>query len=560
MKPIYIFLTVCQMVLLLVSMAVPAAVGQQSHAHRNGRGLLTIPFTESWDAGTFTANNWTAAGNWSVRADAGNPSPAAVFTWDPVVYNYEHSLISDTIDALGINCLSLQMSFDVKTIVSVPSGNEYLSVDVWQDSAWVLCTYLHNLASSAWIHRTVNLNVVRDKKFRVRFRAHGINSTDIYRWEIDNIAFHKKCNPPEDPDGEKNWLNEEIVELTWHSPACDSNIIGHFLDERFETGLFPPQYFSQIITNVTTFNTTWNQSDSSSIWGVHQGAGSAGILWDYDRQDEWLIAHDIYVSSNLTFWSYAFQGSPYLDHYYVKISTNGGSTWTTLWDLSALPPYPSSDGWNKWQTPYTIDLTAYWTYTVDIAWQAVDGDGQGLWYVWAIDDISIGSKNLEVSPVHKRSFPDSSLIGYNVYRKPITGINYTFGKINSQLVTDTTYSDTLDFYWEEFYYYIEAVYDSSCIGATNSELVGIYYGGINEEVDRTVKIFPNPVSSEFRITGKHELQSVSLTDNCGRLVLAREGIKNKEIIVSTGGISPGLYFVDIITDVGVKREKLMILP
>ena len=47
--------------------------------------------------------------------------------------------------------------------------------------------------------------------------------------------------------------------------------------------------------------------------------------------------------------------STYLDHYYVKVSTDGGTTWTVVWDASTL----TGDAWNYYDYPYSIDLSAF---------------------------------------------------------------------------------------------------------------------------------------------------------------------------------------------------------
>ena len=82
------------------------------------------------------------------------------------------------------------------------------------------------------------------------------------------------------------------------------------------------------------------RNPASAPPGAHGGNWSACVTWDYNHQDEWLIAGDIFVDGDLTFWSHAFQGSLHQDHYYVKASADGGVTWDVLLDLSAMPPYP----------------------------------------------------------------------------------------------------------------------------------------------------------------------------------------------------------------------------
>ena len=174
------------------------------------------------------------------------------------------------------------------------------------------------------------------------------------------------------------------------------------LHEDFESGNFPPTGFTQIITSTSTnFNLpeTWSQGDPSTPFiATHAGNGSAYLWWAYATpQDEWLIAHNVKVTGDLNFWSYVMPGTASNgDHYYVKVSTDQGATWTALMDFATMPAYPSVSGFNEWNEPYNINMTAYSGMMVDIAWQAVNPIG--VWAVWGLDDITLGGNKIAVNP------------------------------------------------------------------------------------------------------------------------------------------------------------------
>ncbi|MDP2174161.1 MAG: carboxypeptidase regulatory-like domain-containing protein [Candidatus Cloacimonadaceae bacterium] len=183
------------------------------------------------------------------------------------------------------------------------------------------------------------------------------------------------------------------VNLTWQPPAGGAAGI----TQDFEATTFPPTGWSQVITDTSAPGTTgvaptWCRFGTVAMTPPvppHGGAWQTGLWWSYNHQDEWLITPQFACppNANLTFWSYVFLGSTNQDHYYVKISTNNGSTWTTLWDATAL-----TGGWNYYATPININLNAYAGQQIKISWHAVDGPANdGLWYVWFMDDISIGS-------------------------------------------------------------------------------------------------------------------------------------------------------------------------
>jgi hypothetical protein len=160
------------------------------------------------------------------------------------------------------------------------------------------------------------------------------------------------------------------------------------LSEDFEDGWPPPGW--TVIQN-STDNTHpipcwWSQTNYS----VHSGVYAAGLWWSYYYQDEWLITPEINIpgACTLSFWTYGYEGSTNGDHYYVEVSTDGGSSWTPVFDLSTL----SGNAWNQWAYPYYIDLSAYAGQDVKIAWYAQDPPtDDGIWYLWIIDDITLTS-------------------------------------------------------------------------------------------------------------------------------------------------------------------------
>ncbi|MDD4224546.1 MAG: choice-of-anchor J domain-containing protein, partial [Candidatus Cloacimonetes bacterium] len=194
-----------------------------------------------------------------------------------------------------------------------------------------------------------------------------------------------------------------MVNVTWMEPGGGTDIT-----EGFEGTTFPPTDWTQVINNTGPAGTTgvyptWCQVGTVALTPAvppHSGEYQAALWWDYAHQDEWLITPQFICppGADLNFWSYVYLGSTNLDHYYVKVSTDNGSSWTTLWDATAL-----TGGWNYYDTPIAVDLDSYTGQEIKLAWQAIDGDSQGLWYVWFIDDVVVGN------PTTTLRFPASSL-------------------------------------------------------------------------------------------------------------------------------------------------------
>jgi len=185
----------------------------------------------------------------------------------------------------------------------------------------------------------------------------------------------------------------QSVDVSWESP--DPNAVD--ITEDFEGTEFPPADWSQVITDTGPPNThgvlpTWCQVGEVALdppVTPHGGEYQAAMWWSYDHQDEWLITPQFACPGNaaLTFWSYVYFGSTNGDHYYVKVSTDNGASWTTLWDAST-----ETGGQNAYDTPIVVDLAAYSGQQIKLAMHAEDPpSNDGMWYVWFVDDVVIGS-------------------------------------------------------------------------------------------------------------------------------------------------------------------------
>ena len=491
-----------------------------------------LPFWEPWVAGNFTFNEWTFdpdQGNWIINADAGVPQPCAEFSWSPPQTDYSFSLVSPVLSAANVHCGTVSFDFNYRLLDQVNTGWEKLAVDVYYNNLWHNIIEYSDTGFIDWTFQHLNINFVREKSFKIRFRAYGLNSAAIQAWDIDNINIYAICNPALNLSGEAWGLD---THLSWSPPHCEEGII---LNEGFEETFFPPQYWTQIITDPAA---TWIHTPANSILGVHSGNYSAGVTWDYGHQNEWLIVHNVAVTGNLKFWSNTFQGSTHLDHYYVKMSLDSGANWSVLLDMSALPPYPGPNGYNLWNTPYIIDMSPYAGQVIDIAWQAVDGDGLGLWYSWAIDDITMNGKK-------STSFKESlSLLGYDVFRQD-TGVG-GFKKINTELVTDTTYIDPgLD--PGLYRYYVNAIFDE-CTLITPSDTVFVdVMLGVPEQHRSRIKVFPNPSTGEITIVSSEMIEKIEIMNYSGTRILNEEDIHKQQLSLNLSGFPGGIYLFKVVT-------------
>ncbi len=188
-----------------------------------------------------------------------------------------------------------------------------------------------------------------------------------------------------------------------------NNVFGW--QEAFYEGVMPDGW-TQIITNHGSqagFPSTWHITGTvplSTPVVPKEGDYQAFMMWNANHQDEWLITHEFTVPpGDLVFWYHGANGSTHGDNYYVKISTDGGNSWTILWNASDLPA-----GNNYYYAPAIIDLSDYLDQNVHLAWHNVDGpNNDGLWHAWAIDNISVGAEKIDVRGLQIVSSPQSGL-------------------------------------------------------------------------------------------------------------------------------------------------------
>ncbi|MCX6286152.1 MAG: choice-of-anchor J domain-containing protein, partial [Bacteroidetes bacterium] len=504
-------------------------------------GLL-LPFYEPWDQGSFTFQNWTfpvGPGNWTISMNTGNPAPSVVFTGLPQQSGYNEILESPALDATMYSCAAIWLDFDVKLEDNISTATEKLILDVNYNRTWHQKEEIDNTGNTGWMHYHIDISAVKEKGFKFRFRATGLNSTNILNWNIDNISVYPVCFPAENLSGEAYAMD---THLQWSPPQCNGG--GNTLNEGFEGADFPPAGWDRLITNTSA---TWSHTDNSSPVGVHSGIYSAGLYWDYYSQNEWLIARNIYVNGNLQFWSMAYQGSAHGDHYYVKVSTDHGQSWVILLDMSSLPPYPGQGGYNHWQQPYVVDMSSFLGDVVDIAWHAIDGNSQGLWYYWAIDDCTLGGKKI---PLQNQPY-------YDIYRKDDNGNG--FAKINSAPVYDTTYIDT-NLPAGLYKYYVQIV-NPDCSQALSSDTVTVdVVTSVSDIRDHgMITVYPNPARDRIRVISETPFDRFTLTDILGKVVLDSHVMEKSGTWIYFNGLPPGLYMLKIFSGPSCHTAKLSVL-
>lgn len=294
------------------------------------------------------------------------------------------------------------------TIMASDTGNGLAGAVV---SLWGYANYAENTtASGGFSFATVYANesyeyVITCPGYTV---ATGSISVGATAYQMDTIILNEIAYAPHSVLATLN-ATYTAVDLQWEAPDPNATEI----IESFEEDIFPPQDWTQSITNtgaqsITGVYPTFKRLGMVEIAGdtnaiPTSGSFQTGLRWDYDHQDEWLFtpSFNCPLEAYLSFDSYVFLGSTQGDHYYVKISADDSDSWHVLWDASA-----ETGGQTYYDAPFVIDLAAYVGQNVTLAFQAVDPvANDGLRFSWFIDNVYIGNANTPFrfdvpAPVH----------------------------------------------------------------------------------------------------------------------------------------------------------------
>jgi hypothetical protein len=275
------------------------------------------------------------------------------------------------------------------------------------------------------------------------------------------------------------------VTLNWLAPGTE---LPSEITEGFE-GDFAPEGWT---VDATDTESTWAQEetiafDSGDVVPT-EGTYQAGVRWSYSAQDEWLITPEVTGATSLSFDYYGSLGSVNGDNYYVKVSTDGGSTWTAVWNATDFP-----EGENHYATPIVIDLSDY-AGNIQIAWNFVDGDGAGLWFSTFIDNVVISTQagtarfaasdltavskapktSRAISTPNRFAKDENYVVSSRNVTREMTGYKvYRDGTFLADVAADAlTYTDAgLDF--ANYEYHVTAIYTEGESEASNTVEVSI---------------------------------------------------------------------------------------
>ena len=392
-------------------------------------------------------------------------------------------------------------------------------------------------------------------------------------------------NPPA-PSGLEATVVWPDVMLTWNAPAVSSfnddfesyddfvlefspwtNIDVDGSDTYgMETIDWPNEYTPQAFIIFNPSMTTPAVEDIVPHSGDKLAACFAAV--PSPTNDDWLISPQVMVEngSEVSFWVKSYTDDYGLERFNVGVSTT--DTDPGSFTIISASPYEEApvEDW----TEYTYSLAGYEGEAVYVAIQCVSVDA----FILLVDDFSVGtakasfvynkntavvgSENRDFSFTEKHEQPENvaitsvrgtsslELLGFNVYRDG--------SKINSEVVEVEEYTDA-DLPIGSFEYYVTAVYDGG--ESDPSDTAFVIITDIYDNVENTLKLYPNPAYDVLTIESSQNIQLITITNSIGQIVYQSQ-IDAATTRLNVGEYLKGVYFVQIETDNGTTTQKIII--
>ena len=253
----------------------------------------------------------------------------------------------------------------------------------------------------------------------------------------DTLTISQSSSTIQPPHSLKAKHEGSGVVLSWIAPDEGTAV----LSEDFENASNPKGWQ---IKNANSRGWEWEPTTKYTL--SYKGNYSARMREELSdtHQDEWLISPAFSNGKSLSFYSKSTAPGKTnaSNFYYVKVSNDGGTTWTNVWDLikqgTVVNQYERVD----------VDLSSYMSDNMRVAFNAYDTNQTGLSYWWHVDNVAVYPEvqnsmiheyhifrnNVQIGTSLTPTYTDNSpLSGSNVYSVKAAG---TFGETpTSEVVT-----------------------------------------------------------------------------------------------------------------------------
>lgn len=503
-----------------------------------------LPFEEGFEQGTFSFNGWTfdpSQGNWNISQVLKSSDPAADFSWQPILNSYNYSLVSRAFDASPWSCANIWFDFDYKLADRNSTGSEKLFAEVWYSNSWHTLAELSNAGSVNWTTKHLSIDGVKQKGFKIRFRAAGQNSADILHWYIDNIHLYGICKPPRNLEFT---VSQHNVTLTWEPPNCGGTQVMQFIfdDGSAEYGWAINPGFTAWLGNEFPISPGTNGVlQSFDLWfGNNPGHGNEQLTIDvFDMAHNLVGSSPPFTPPDDNWINVAGGDIPFNGPFLAMVSWNSLASFTNFLGSDEDGPYSADN------LAWCYDGVTWFKLTELAAW------GPSVFLLRATALVNIDSGPDEAD--------SSVLIGYNVYRDDGTGGPFTLR--TPVPVTGNYYSEYAG--WGNLYkYYVTSVFNDSESGAlvceAESDTVVVLWEGVDDVASGGLKVYPNPASQTVTVTGNSPIRTIEVVNYLGETVFSRTGINDPSCMIDVSSWVPGVWFVKVTDDRHTVTLKLVV--
>lgn len=514
---------------------------------------LNLPFTENFDTGLFETNNWTTEGNnnWRIAGQAGNQAPAAEFYFSPVLTDYSLSLTSDYLIGTGISDGNILLEFDLKLTLVNPTGQEKLSVEVFDGNNWVQKEEIVNINSLDWKNYKLDITEeAKDKIFRVRLIASGDYTPDIYNWLIDNISVYRECAPPQEFTASVFFPIFDGVTLEWESPSGNTgggpgwigwdnginyNAFGLSDGGTFNVAVrFTPaqlgQYAGTSLTRIRMFPVSPNASLTLKVW---TGSNASTLLLSQPvtsfvagEWNEFILNTPVCLTGTSELW-FGYEVIQPGDDYVAGYDEGPG--------VSGYGDLVSTDG-SPWES-MAIRYGLNYNWNLQGFVEPVAGTGT---FIGAANEPR-DSKSSSHGFVNHRQ---RALLGYDIYR------NGVYIATTQEL---SYFDSCADIGGEDVDEYgIRAVYEDCESVLVNTYIWGFFCPpvGVSYEIKEDLKTYPNPSAGLIYIDSRDMSGSLMVYNFSGQLLLETTVTKDEKPVLSLQHYPDGAYLIKFVSDAG----------
>ena len=492
-----------------------------------------LPFLEDWSSASFETNHWTPDGDhWGISTGEGNPSPSAVFHGQNNLTDYEEHLISYVFLGDSIIISTLFLDFDIMLNSINSTGDEKLYVQIWNWNSKVWSDFYmesNENGSFGWKHVHTNVNILRQKLFKIRFKAEGSNANDIIGWYVDNVRVYRTCFSPQELVATVNDDNQ--IELNWAPPAgCGESYYWLWLytyDYYASVGTGNQAIFDVAARWTSAMLQDYNHETIKFVefYPAEENATYAVRIWEGDSA---ALVYEQQVPDPET----GKMNRAVLDSLYLIDASK------TLWigyHIEAQTGYPAGadegpalDGYSN-----MIYFNNTWSTLLELAFLDYSWLIQA--YVGTMDPMYCGNRIYrKVNDGDYSPIADVPMYGYYLDEDADPS------NLNCYKVTDV----------------IAKNYDT-CESGYSNESCSLPIGFPEMKGEGQLLIYPNPSNGDITVESPSAIVEIKIYDLIGRLVYD-ESFDSGKVVINADYLKNGIYVMKIYNVAGLFIRKVIV--